>query len=126
MFGVWNQSRSTTDRAPGSNLLAPEQKLLNTNELTTRLGVLRWALTGTQSNAAANCDLATLGRTFAESPRAFIDLLSARHFRGAMPPTLRNNLKELATGQKNWSTPDEGALVLTLYALTTPYFGVIK
>ena len=115
-----------TDRAPGSNLLAPEQRLLNTNELTNRLGTLRYLLTNNPANTPANCATAALGQTFAASPKAFVDLLSARHFRGAMPPTLRNNLMELATGQKTWGTSDEGALVLTQFALSTPYFGVIK
>ena len=114
-----------TDRAPGSNLLAPEQKLLDTNELTNRLGNLSYLLTNGFNNNST-CDAATLGAAFAASPKTFIDLLSTRYFRGSMPPTLRSNLLELATGQKTWSTPEQGALMLTQYALTTPYFGVIK
>jgi uncharacterized protein (DUF1800 family) len=115
-----------TDRAPGSNLLAPEQKLLTTNEFTWRLGGLKWALMTVPDNATAGCDTAALGRAFNESPRALIDQLNARWFRGAMPPTLRSNLEALATGQGAWATPDEGALTLMFYALSSPYFGVIK
>jgi hypothetical protein len=77
-------------------------------------------------NATAGCDTAALGRAFNESPRALIDQLNARWFRGAMPPTLRSNLEALATGQGAWATPDEGALTLMFYALSSPYFGVIK
>lgn len=115
-----------TDRAPGSNLLAPEQKLLNADELTWRMGGMKWHLTKFTENATAGCDMAALGRAFSESPKALIDLLSAHWFRGAMPPTLRSNLEALAVGQGTWATPDEGALTLMLYALSSPYFGVIK
>lgn len=119
-----------TDRAPGSNLLAPEQKLLNTQELTNRLGNLNWVFTNSDNPMAASnyansgCDVAALGKAFAQSPQAFIDLVSTRWFRGAMPVTLRNFLMGLATGQQSWSTPDEGALVLLQFALTSPYYGV--
>ena len=114
-----------TDRAPGSNLLAPEQKLLITDELTQRLGRLTWTLVDGKNNAASGCDVATLGQAFAQSPKALIDLVSTRWFRGAMPPTLRSNLTSLATSQ-NWDSPDKAAFVLLQFALSTPYFGVIK
>ena len=114
-----------TDRAPGSNLLAPEQKLLITDELTQRLGRLTWTLVDAKNNAASGCDVVTLGQAFAQSPKALIDLVSTRWFRGAMPPTLRSNLTSLATSQ-NWDSPDKAAFVLLQFALSTPYFGVIK
>jgi uncharacterized protein (DUF1800 family) len=114
-----------TDRAPGSNLLAPEQKLLMTDELTQRLGRLTWTLVDSKSNAASGCDVASMGQAFAQSPKALIDLVSARWFRGAMPPTLRSNLTSLATSQ-TWDSPDKAAFVLLQFALSTPYFGVIK
>lgn len=116
-----------TDRAPGSNLLAPEQKLLTTDELTQRLGRLSWTMLGdgAKTNTQSGCDTATLGQAFAQSPKAFVDLVSSRWFRGAMPPTLRSNLMALAVAQ-TWTTPDQGAFTLLQYALTTPYFGVIK
>ena len=116
-----------TDRAPGSNLLAPEQKLLTTDELTQRLGRLTWTLTGdgARANTQSGCDVVALGQAFAQSHKAFVDLVSARWFRGAMPPTLRSNLLALAASQ-TWNSPDEGAFKLMQYALSTPYFGVIK
>ncbi len=114
-----------TDRAPGSNLLAPEQKLLITDELTQRLGRLTWTLVDSKNNAASGCDVAALGQAFAQSPKALIDLVSARWFRGAMPPTLRSNLMSLATSQ-TWDSPEKAAFVLLQFALSTPYFGVIK
>jgi len=121
-----------TDRAPGSNLLAPEQKLLNTVELTARLGQLQGLLIDPAASAAAGCEVASLGRSYAESPKAYVDQLSSRFFRGAMPATLRSNLMELAAAQPSWSgassvdRPVEGAVVLLHYALTSPFFGVMK
>ncbi len=41
-----------TDRAPGSNLLAPEQKLATTNELSARLRYLEWTLVDNNQNGA--------------------------------------------------------------------------
>lgn len=114
-----------TDRAPGSNLLAPEQKLATTEELSARLRYLEWALVDTDINADAGCDVASLGLAFTQSPKALIDVISARWFRGAMPPTLRSNLTSLAASQ-TWTNPTQGAVQLLEFALTTPYFGVIK
>ena len=96
------------------------------NELTWRMGGLTGLLSNAPENATSGCDVAALGRAFSESPKALIDLLSAHWFRGAMPPTLRSNLEALAVGQGTWATPDDGALTVTFYALSSPYFGVIK
>jgi uncharacterized protein (DUF1800 family) len=111
-----------TDRAPGSNLLAPEQRLLNAEELSWRLnnsiaeGVLR---------AGTGCDASVFGRAYATSPAAFVELVNQRYFRGAMPPVLRQNLIELAPG--TWgNTPDQKAISLLQFALATPYYGVIR
>ena len=97
------------------------------DELTQRLGRLSWTMLGdgARTTTQSGCDTATLGQAFAQSPKAFVDLVSARWFRGAMPPTLRSNLMALAVAQ-TWTTPDQGAFTLLQYALTTPYFGVIK
>ncbi len=117
-----------TDRAPGSNLLAPEQKLLNTQELTNRLGSFSWTYLDPNNSASATnyaasgCDIAALGKAFAQSPQAYIDLVGTRWFRGAMPATLRNFLTALATGQ-TWNTPEDAALVLLQFALSSPYYG---
>lgn len=114
-----------TDRAPGSNLLAPEQKIINASELTSRLGRVGWIVrSGGATGTGCNFDL--LGQAFAQSPKALIDRISLLYFRGAMPPTLRSDLMALATGQQLGATATESALVLTQYALTTPFYGVIK
>lgn len=111
-----------TDRAPGSNLLAPEQRLLTAEELSWRLG---GGLADAVKRAGTDCDASAYGRAFASSPAAFADLVSERFFRGAMPATLRQNLIDLAP--TTWGdTPDLKAISLLQFALTTPYYGVIR
>lgn len=112
-----------TDRAPGSNLLSPEQKLLNTPEFSDRFGGfdVRFA----PNTTASGCQVNPFGQAFNESPQALVNLINARYFRGAMPPTLRQNLIELAPTV--WGEDSNGkALALLLYALATPYYGVIR
>ncbi len=126
VFGFY----APTDRAPGSNLLAPEQKLLNTQEFMFRMGNFAWQLADPNNPAYAQnnarCDLASLTNALTQSPKALIDLISTRWFRGAMPPTLRSTLQTMATTQKAWSTNSEGALVLLQFALSSPYYGAMK
>jgi hypothetical protein len=90
-----------TDRAPGSNLLAPEQKLLNTSELSSRFG--GWALSALNdplgTNNDAGCQIDDLTKMLERSPREFVDSLNLRYFRGAMPPLLRTSILDLAAGQ---------------------------
>lgn len=123
-----------TDRAPGSNLLAPEQKLLIASELTDRLGQLNWFRYNQTTRANdltaftnAGCNLDGLIKAFSAGPRAFNDYLGTAFFRGTMPPTLRANIEQLM-GSPNWdqNAPDDGALRLLQYALATPYFGAIQ
>ena len=122
-----------TDRAPGSNLLAPEQGLLVATELTRRLSELNWRTQGggiTIDQAyfsRKGCSLEALVKAFGDSPRAFSDLLAQQYFRGAMPPTLRVNLEQLIVASPELAaSPDYGALRMLQFALSTPYFGVIQ
>lgn len=130
VFGYY----APTDRAPGSNLLAPEQRLVNSTELTSRLGELNWWRWNNQTRTnslakytAAGCNPDEFVAAYNRSPKAFIDLLSERYFRGAMPPTLRSTLEQLIK-QPQWNTqdPSEGPMRMISYALTTPAFGVSK
>jgi uncharacterized protein (DUF1800 family) len=118
-----------TDRAPGSGLLSPEQKLINASELTMRF---RLTSETTQGNSlrlmtTAGCETNALLDAYSTSPSAFNDFLSARYFRGAMPPTLRSNIEQLIRNpQWNAANISEGALRMLDYALASPYYGVIK
>jgi uncharacterized protein (DUF1800 family) len=123
-----------TDRAPGSNLLAPEQKLLAANEFTARLGELTWIRWNNQLQrsdsgllTAAGCNLEPFVRAYAQGVKPFNDLLSERYFRGAMPHTLRSYIEQQVRSP-HWDTrsPEEGAVRMIGLALATPYFGVIK
>jgi hypothetical protein len=130
VFGYY----APTDRAPGSNLLAPEQRLLNSNELTYRLGepgYLTWNDSTRQNSTAAyesaGCVMQPMVNAFRDSPNAYIDWLSSRYFRGAMPPTLRSNLRQLIANNPYWMTdPANNSMRVLAWALTTPYYGVSK
>ncbi len=130
VFGFY----APTDRAPGSNLLAPEQRLLDAREMTARLNQsnsLRWNHSARVNDAqplrGASCDLNLFVDAYTRSAKDFLDLLSERYFRGAMPPTLRNNMEQMIKAP-NWNPSDmsEGATRMLDFALATPYYGVIK
>jgi uncharacterized protein (DUF1800 family) len=121
-----------TDRAPGSNLLAPEQRLTNSSDFMFRLNLIngtRWSPNGSSFERlrTAGCEIDTLVGAYQSSPRAFNDWLSQRYFRGAMPPSLRSNV-ELLIRQPQWGTPlpEDGTAQMTDFALSTAYYGVIK
>lgn len=144
-FSLWRQEPfrppsvfsfyAPTDRAPGSNLLAPEQKLVNASELSDRFGApaygYRWNGPGRSNSSerylAAGCGIEEFSRALGASPKAFIDLVSMRYFRGAMPPTLRTYLEQLIREMSgNARDPDELAMLMLGFALASPYYGVIK
>ena len=118
-------------------MLAPEQKLITANELTDRMAAIDWPRRWdnvTQTNDLsryrdAGCQIDQMIATYALGTRPFIDWLSERYFRGAMPPTLRSNIEQIVN-QANppWNTrqPAEGPLRMLAFALATPYYGVIK
>ncbi len=127
VFGFY----APTDRAPGSNLLAPEQKLLNANEFVGRYGdpsYLLLGISGTNTQADAGCNLAEFSNAMAQSSTAYIDLVSARYFRGAMPPSLRSTLDQLNAEARGNAGFDAGnwSMVMLGFALATPSFGVMK
>lgn len=127
VFGFY----APTDRAPGSNLLAPEQKLLNANEFVGRYGdpnYLLLGVSGTNAQVAAGCNLAEFSNAMAQSSAAYVDLLSARYFRGAMPPSLRSTLDQLNVEARGSASFDAGnwSMVMLGFALATPSFGVMK
>ena len=127
-----------TDTASGTNILAPEQRLLNAQEFNTRLGQLsglNWSPIlrndedpNALSMGAAGCDVSSLLSAYRASPTAFQDYLAARFFRGAMPATLRLELtrvhKELQS--KNYLNELAQASSLLQYALLSPYFGAVR
>ena len=117
-----------TDRAPGSNLLAPEQKLVNTSELSSRFG--GWPIGRLEDTSGgtddSGCQIDELARILERSPKEFVDTLNTRYFRGVMPPLLRSSILDLAAGQTTWGSPRRKAVRLLQYALSSPAFGVMK
>lgn len=115
-----------SDRAPGSGLLAPEQRLLTSNEFSNRLG----ALTGIVGQdpgllSAAGCDLDEFVRAYEQSPRQMTALIGERYFRGAMSPPLREAVAQMTTSL-TWASKREQAVTGLLLALSSPSFGVMR
>jgi uncharacterized protein (DUF1800 family) len=116
-----------TDRAPGSNLLAPEQKLLNTSELSSRFqGGALPLIDSAGVNNDSGCQIDDLAGALERSPKEFVDFLNGRYFRGAMPPLLRTSILDLASGQNTYGSSRRRAMTLMQYALSSPSFGVMK
>jgi len=114
-------------RAPGSNLLAPEQKTLNSREFSSRLGRYAYEWREASNLASAGCDVETFTRAVAKSDDALLDLLSERFFRGAMPATVRQGLKEGLAGhswQRSTATGTLGFMIQL--AAMTPQMGAAK
>ena len=117
---------SPMHRAPGSNVLVPEQKLLDSKEFRDRLGGLSQVYDRDGSAfVQAGCNFDQFVTALNRSPDAFIELMSQRLFKGSMPPTLRESSKILLDETRNDATGARAALVMT-FMLTTPAFGVIK
>jgi uncharacterized protein (DUF1800 family) len=112
-----------TDRAPGSNLLAPEQRLLTPEELASRVGGY-----STHDLAVwnkAGCRVDEIGRAYNSSPRTLVDLISERYFRNAMPPTMRQSLADLAPVIWGTNAEHKGLMLLHM-ALASPEYGAIR
>ena len=120
-----------TDRVPGSNLLAPEQKIVGTMEMNNRFGTLNWNLLDPNNPASARnlansgCDVTTPARLQQSDPAAFLDFISQRWFRGAMPPTLRSKMATLMQSE-SWASGEEAALTMIQFALASPYYGAMR
>jgi uncharacterized protein (DUF1800 family) len=128
---------SPQGRASGSDLPAPEQKLINAQEFQTRMtmtGNLSWSPNSADDSDSAlislqnaGCEIDRLNELYNASIDMYLDHVSMRYFRGAMPASLRRELKTLnaAVSSYEW-VPTRRALHLLQYALVSPYFGIIK
>ncbi len=125
-----------TDRVPGSNLLAPEQRLVTGPEFRNRLSHPTLPIRNSggpgsryQGYTEAGCDIDGPTTLWKQSPRALLDWMSMRYFRGAMPPALRAQLEQFATSSSPpWPTNEHrtAMLVQLNLALSTSSFGVMK
>jgi uncharacterized protein (DUF1800 family) len=113
-------------RTQGTNILAPEQKLLNSVEFSSRMGFFSGALQNETTLNDAGCDVAAFKAAQAISDEKLMDLMNERFFRGAMPASIS---KSLIDANKNLWNKDQGlklaGSILDMAALT-PAFGVSK
>ena len=123
--------------ASGSDLPAPEQKLVNAQEFQRRMtmvGSFDWSpVLANNSDSTllslqnSGCEIDVLNQIYAKSIDEYLNYLSMRYFRGTMPESLRQEIKTIntmITGYEWVST--RRALHLLQYALVSPYFGIIK
>jgi uncharacterized protein (DUF1800 family) len=113
-------------RAPGSNLQAPEQKLMSSDEMSRRLG-LDWNIQRMQSLKDAGCDVDALQVAYEKGEDAMLDLLEARFMRGSMPQPVRQGIKSALKGQdwiKETASRHFGGMIALLSM--APGFGASK
>lgn len=115
-------------RVPGSLLLAPEQRMLTSDEMSRRMGSYHWFFENEAAIVAqAGCDMETFTQAARAGEARLIDLLGQRMFRGAMPPAVRQGLlKAFDTSPWVRETPTRllGAHIELING--TPAWGVIK
>jgi len=113
-------------RTQGTNVLAPEQKLLNSVEFSSRISFFMNAFMNETSLNDAGCDVAVFKAAKAVSDEKLMDLMNERFFRGAMSASIS---KSLIDANKNLWDRDQGlkltGSILDMAALT-PAFGVSK
>ncbi len=113
-------------RTQGTNVLAPEQKMLNSSEFNSRMYSNSGGMKSETLLNDAGCDVAAFKAATASSDEALVELLSQRYFRGAMPAVLSKSLIE---AHKNTWQREQGlvlAAAMLDMASLSPAFGVSK
>lgn len=115
-----------TDKAPGSNLLAPEQRLLTGEEMRSRVSSLRhWTVVLRSDLDAAGCDLQSLAQAAARSPGELAVQIGERWFRGAMPPALHRTVETLWANQPGHLSAEARVANVLGIVLSSPAFGTL-
>ena len=113
-------------RTQGTNILAPEQKMLNSIEFADRMNNLTYAFQDDTLLSSAGCDVEPFKVALAVSDEKLMNLINDRYFRGALPAAIS---KSLIDANKNLSIRKNG-LALTGAILDiasiTPAYGVSK
>jgi uncharacterized protein (DUF1800 family) len=113
-------------RTQGTNILAPEQKLLNSMEFSSRMGFFCWAFQNEAALNDAGCEVATFKAAQAVSDEKLLDLMNERYFRGALSASIS---KSMIDANKNlWNKTQGLSLAGSILdmASVTPAFGVSK
>ena len=126
---------SPDHRAPGSNILAPEQKLLDAKEFRERFGGLQSIYAGDSKRMIgpgeqfrrSGCDFESLELAWKQSPEKFVAVVGERFFKGGMSPLIRDAAFRLIreVNAQGWPDGEKAAVILT-FLLTTPGYGVIR
>ena len=113
-------------RTQGTNVLAPEQKMLNSIEFSDRMTTLTYSFQDDSLLSSAGCDVEAFIAAKAVSDEKLLDLINDRFFRGALPASIT---KSLLDANKNFWNRNKG-LALTGSILDmasiTPAYGVSK
>jgi uncharacterized protein (DUF1800 family) len=113
-------------RTQGTNVLAPEQKMLNSMEFSSRMSFFNWAFQNEATLNDAGCDVASFKEAKATSDERLVDLMSERYFRGALSATVA---KSLVDAHKSYWNRNQGLSLMGSMldmAAVTPAFGVSK
>ena len=113
-------------RTQGTNVLAPEQKMLNSMEFSDRMSYFNWAFQNEATLNDAGCDVASFKEAKAISDERLVDLMSERYFRGALSASVA---KSLVDAHKNYWNRNQGLSLMGSMldmAAVTPAFGVSK
>ena len=113
-------------RTQGTNILAPEQKLLNSMEFSSRMEFFSWAFENETALNDAGCDVTTFKTAKAVSDEKLLDLMNERYFRGTLSASIS---KSLIDANKNLLNKEKGLRLtgsILDMASVTPAFGVSK
>jgi len=120
---------SPSHRAPGTNVKAPEQKLLTSRQFSNYFGDLRGFFWAGGSNSdrlfrEAGCEVESLTKALAISPLAFIAEVNQRFFAGAMPASLRHMAEDLLSADGPQTEPIQRVVNVLSVVLTSPSYAV--
>jgi len=113
-------------RTQGTNVLAPEQKMLNSIEFADRMNTLTHSFQDDTQLSSAGCDVDPFKAAQSVSDEKLLDLINDRYFRGALPASIS---KSLIDANKSYSNRNKGlaltGAILDMASLT-PAYGVSK
>ena len=113
-------------RTQGSNVLAPEQKMLNSTEFSDRMSSFNYRLQDENLLRDAGCEVTLFQTAQAVSDEKLLDLMNERFFRGSLPASA---VKTLIDAHKNYYNRNKGlSLVGSILDMASlmPAYGVSK
>jgi hypothetical protein len=106
--------------------LAPEQKMLNSNEFSRRMSSYHNAMEDINLLNDAGCDVSVFESAARKSNEHLVALLGERFFRGAMPAAVAQGLVEAHKDFRHDNNIIKLTGAMLEMALLTPSFGVSK